>query len=127
MYTRVLQREDYQPVSSQNKISDVFPKLTLSSRPEYPFAVRWNVEDEDYPALVAQPLLHWLANFLSVGVFEGIQTVNELLQIRPPEGNKYCWSLQIVFCTNQCFLFGRLAAEQNNLEAHLAGARARPS
>ena len=61
----------------------------LCCRPEHPFSERWNVSDEDYPAILAQPIVHWLANFLSVSALAGIRTLNELLQIRPPPGCKF--------------------------------------
>ncbi|KAM3559278.1 hypothetical protein ARSEF4850_004209, partial [Beauveria asiatica] len=51
---------------------------------EHAFSERWDVPDQDYPALVAQPIVHWVANFLSIGAFAGIQTLDQLLELRPP-------------------------------------------
>jgi len=37
------------------------------------------------PPLYAQPILHWLANILSSNAFAGYHSVEEVLNLRPPE------------------------------------------
>ncbi|KAK8038354.1 hypothetical protein PG994_015121 [Apiospora phragmitis] len=57
-------------------------------KPEHPLAER--IEGEDGPPpLFAQPILHWLANFLSTQAFRDFRTVDQILALTPRPGESY--------------------------------------
>lgn len=88
IHSRVLQGQEHKSVSQCSSPYSAQSKTT-SSRPEHPFPERWGIADEAYPALVAQPMVHWLANFCSVGALRDAPTLNDVLRMRPPPGLKY--------------------------------------
>lgn len=45
---------------------------------------------EGYPPILAQPIVHWLANILASQALAEYQTLDEILKIRPPDGRSYC-------------------------------------
>ncbi|KAK8071921.1 hypothetical protein PG996_005269 [Apiospora saccharicola] len=57
-------------------------------KPEHPLAEK--IEGEDGPPpLFAQPILHWLANFLSAQAFRDFKTVDQILALTPRPGESY--------------------------------------
>jgi hypothetical protein len=49
-----------------------------------------NTPDGLYPPLVAQPIVHWLANIVSSQAFARYHTLDQILAIRPPKNSSYC-------------------------------------
>lgn len=48
-----------------------------------------NVQDGLYPPLVAQPIIHWLANIISSQALAQYHTLDQILEARPPENRSY--------------------------------------
>ncbi|KAB5550744.1 hypothetical protein GE09DRAFT_1033211 [Coniochaeta sp. 2T2.1] len=59
-------------------------------KPEHPFAERF--QDGELPPLFSQPMLWWLANFLSSGAFKDYKTIDDIFSVRPPDGETF-WML----------------------------------
>lgn len=49
-----------------------------------------NAPDREYPALVAQPIVHWLANIISTDALANYHTLDDILQVKPPKGSTFC-------------------------------------
>ncbi|EFY94585.2 carbonic anhydrase [Metarhizium robertsii ARSEF 23] len=72
------------------KFTREFCKAKDVDQPEHPFPERMNTPDGLYPPLVAQPIVHWLANIVSSQAFARYHTLDQILAIRPPKNSNYC-------------------------------------
>jgi len=61
----------------------------MKGRPEHPFAEQIEGPDKIPPPLFAQPLLHWLANFISSGASPELETVEQALALEPPRNGNF--------------------------------------
>ncbi|RYP14043.1 hypothetical protein DL767_010440 [Monosporascus sp. MG133] len=60
-------------------------------QPEHPLAERLEGPDGLPPPLFAQPMLHWLVNIISARAFRDYQTIEDVLNVIPEEGESFCF------------------------------------